>query len=214
VLTFLGTVSLVAWQYKKKKTAGLLIGLICAIKPQWGILLLWGALRRQWAMVIVGALTLTILIAISAFIYGLHHFVDYLSVLSFLSQRGEAYFPNQSVNGLLNRLFFNGNNLHFADESFPPFNPVIYGSTLISSLLIITTALFWRWRDISNVDAPELAIMMLSMTIASPIAWEHHYGYSVAHFCHYTTSRAVKTSIWKVDKRVLGRNLLPVKSAA
>ena len=42
VLTFLGTVSLVAWQYKKKKTAGLLIGLICAIKPQWGILLLWG----------------------------------------------------------------------------------------------------------------------------------------------------------------------------
>lgn len=127
-------------------------------------------------MVIVGALTLTILIAISAFMYGLQHFVDYLSVLSFLSQRGEAYFPNQSVNGLLNRLFFNGNNLHFADESFPPFNPVIYGSTLISSLLIITTALFWRWRDISNVDAPELAIMMLSMTIASPIAWEHHYA--------------------------------------
>ena len=34
----------------------------------------------------------------------LGYHIDYLRVLSYMAERGEAYFPNQSVNGLLNRL--------------------------------------------------------------------------------------------------------------
>ncbi len=176
VLTLMGAASLLAWQYGRKKTAGLLIGLTCTVSPQWGLILLWGWLRRQWGMAIVGTIMAAGFIGISIYMYGLHHYVDYMSVLSFLSQHGEAFFPNQSVNGLVNRFLFNGNNLHWAADSFPPYNPIVYGSTLISTFLIIGTAFLWRWRDTAGVSVTQLAIIMLSVTIASPIAWEHHYG--------------------------------------
>ena len=53
--------------------------------------------------------------------------LDYLPVLSHLAERGETYYPNHSVNGLLNRLMsvFEPElyrNLEWGDGSFPPFN--------------------------------------------------------------------------------------------
>lgn len=176
VVTLLGTASLLAWQYERKRTAGLLIGLCCLFKPHWGFLLLWSVLRRQWGMFMVGIITATLCIGISISIYGIHHYVDYISVLSFLSRHGESFFTNQSINGLMNRLLFNGNNLQWVADSFPPFNPVVCWATLISTILIIGVALFWKFRNNNATGTTEFAIIMLSVTIASPIAWEHHYG--------------------------------------
>jgi hypothetical protein len=109
-------------------------------------------------------------------LYGIDNNLNYLDVLSYISRRGEAYYPNQSFNGLLNRLLGNGNNTDFEAAAFPPFNPIVYAGTIASSLVIVGAALFWRARDSVPGSAVDFALVSLSFTIASPIAWEHHYG--------------------------------------
>ena len=173
-MTLLCALALLLWQARRPALAGVCIGLCCAIKPQLAVLILWGLLRRQWHMAAAAAMTFAVLALAAGTRYGFHHYLDYLSVLSFLSQRGEAYFPNQSVNGLLNRLLFNGTNLQFELHAFPDFNVFVYAGTLAASVAILGAALFWRWRE--RPGALDLALVMLAATMASPIAWEHHYG--------------------------------------
>ncbi len=173
-MTLLCALALLLWQSRRVALAGICVGLCCAIKPQLAVLILWALMRRQWTMAAAAGATFAVLALAAGMHYGFHHYVDYLSVLSFLSQRGEAYFPNQSVNGLLNRLMFNGTNLHFELHAFPDFNIVVYLGTLATSAIILGTVLFWRWRATPGVL--DLALVMLAATMASPIAWEHHYG--------------------------------------
>ena len=77
--------------------------------------------------------------------FGLANHLDYLPVLSHLAERGEAYYPNHSVNGLLNRLMSIGepaalHNLEWGDGAFPPFNRWVYWTTTISSAAILLLA--------------------------------------------------------------------------
>jgi alpha-1,2-mannosyltransferase len=178
-MTLAAGLSLLAWQRGQPRLAGLMMALCCIIKPQWIIVVLWAALRRQWSFAwtatwITGAFGL---MAIA--LYGLPNVLDYIPVVSFLGQHGESYFINQSVNGLVNRLLFNGVNLQGAGRiwsgtDFPPFHPTVYLATTLSSALILGLALFWRVRKQPTVV--DLSLVMLSLTVASPIAWDHHYG--------------------------------------
>ncbi len=172
-ITLLTALALLAWQRGRKETAALCIGICCAVKPQWAMLLLWGALRREWTLAAVGAATFAGLALAAGVLYGFNHWIDYLSVLSFISQRGEGYYPNQSVNGLMNRLLFNGTNVTWL-ETWPDFHPVVYAATVGAAVLILGAALTYRIREQAGVR--DLALIILSMTMASPIAWEHHYG--------------------------------------
>jgi hypothetical protein len=167
-MTLLCALALLLWQSERKGLAGLCIGLCCAIKPQWAALILWGALRREWTMVATAAGAFTTLTLAAGVLYGFHHYFDYPSVLSFLAHHGEAYFQNQSVNGLLNRLLFNGDNLYFDRHAFPDFHPVVYGGTMTATVVILGTALLFRCKEKPNVL--DLALIMLATTMASPIA--------------------------------------------
>ncbi len=169
------------WMNGWKTRAGVLTGLICLIKPHYGLLLLWGALRREGRFLVSGAATLALGLAVSFWAFGVRSHLDYLSFLSFISRRGEAFFINQSVNGLLNRIWSIRspdlyNNLHWILDAFPPFNPAVFYPTVISSAALILAALFLvRHRSVRGTTV-DLVIMALSITIASPIAWDHHYG--------------------------------------
>jgi alpha-1,2-mannosyltransferase len=171
-----------AWMLDRKAAAGLIAAVICVIKPQLALLLLWGVLRRQWRFVIWFAGAGVVFAILSIAIFGLDNNLDYLSVLSFLSRHGESISLNQSVNGLLNRIMHNGTILLEDDAKLgpgdwvPPFNPVIYAGTLVTTILIIGTALFWRVKNHEGAILVDLLIISLSLTIASPIAWTHHYG--------------------------------------
>ena len=174
--------ALVWFRMNDRKTgAGVLTGLICLVKPHYGLLLLWGALRREWRFLATGATVLALGLAASLWAFGVRSHLDYLAFLSFISRRGEAYYPNQSVNGLLNRIWSIRspelyNNLTFLHDSFPPFNPTVFYPTVISSAVLILAALFLvRHRSVRGTTL-DLVIMALSITVASPIAWEHHYG--------------------------------------
>lgn len=166
--------ALLAHTTGRRALAGACIGLCCLIKPQYGLLLLWGLLRRD------GRFSLGLLAVLSAGLtasmlrYGIANHLEYLRVLRFIALHGEAYWPNQSVNGLLNRLFDNGDPLHFDRYSFPPYHAVVYFGTLLSSLAIVLIAL-WPRRG-QPAHSLDLAIALLGATLAAPVAWEHHYG--------------------------------------
>jgi len=173
-ITLFVSLSILAWQWKKPWVAGILLGICCAIKPQWAIVILWGLLRKEWKFVATSGITFAGLSLTAVGMYGIQNYIDYLPVMSFLSRQGESYFPNQSINGLMNRLLFNGDNLKWHADGFPPFNPTVYAVTLIAAIFILGFALFWKRNK--KADAFDLALLILSLTMSSPIAWEHHYG--------------------------------------
>ena len=164
----------------RKGLAGVVIGFICVIKPQLSLLLLWGSLRRQWRFAAGLAITVGIFFILSLWQFGLPDHLNYLSALSFIAKTGECFYANQSANGLLNRMFFTGSNLVW-DEIFVSYNVWVHIGTVISSLLILGMAFFWRVGD-QRCGLSDLLIAVLSFTIASPVAWEHHYGVMLPMF--------------------------------
>lgn len=164
------------WLKDRRIAAGVLAGAICLLKPQFLVLLAWGLLRRQWQFASAFAGVLMVGAMASVWLVGAGDHIDYLGVLAHLSRHGESFYPNQSVNGLLNRWFDPGSGLDFDSTAFPPFDPVIYAGTIVTSMLLIGAALFWPARNGERGSAADLAVAALAATMASPIAWEHHYG--------------------------------------
>ena len=132
---------LLSWQRQRHALAGLALGLMLLIKPGCAPLLLWGALRRQWRF--VGVATLTVIVGIVASLprYPLHEQLDYLRVLSFIGTRGEVFFPNQSVNGLLNRWMSGGGSLEWHAEAFAEPRPLVAIGTSVAFVLLVGAAL-------------------------------------------------------------------------
>ena len=166
--------ALIAWSKDRKELAGFLVGLCCSIKPQYAVLLFWAVFRKEWKFSISLLITVSVLQVVSVLEYGFHNVIGYIDVLKFISRSGESFFANQSVNGLMNRLLFNGNNLVWIENGFPPYHPAVYYSSVITTVVILGAALFWRMRQ--KTQLLDMALIFLSVTIASPIAWEHHYG--------------------------------------
>jgi alpha-1,2-mannosyltransferase len=172
-MTLAIALSLIAWHHHKQGIAGILLSLACVVKPQFGIVVVWAAIRKQWRFTTGFTASLAVFGIASLLLYGFRHMFDYLSALAFMGRHGESFYANQSVNGLVQRLLFNGKNLDFT-TGYPPFNPIVYGLTLGSTVLLIGLALLWRKNQ--KPGTLDLACVLLTLTIASPIAWEHHYS--------------------------------------
>jgi alpha-1,2-mannosyltransferase len=165
-----------AWYRGRPAASGVCLGIACLIKPPLFVLALWALVRRQRAMLAGMLVTCCIGVSVSIAVYGFASHVSYVRVLSFISQRGEAYYPNQSVNGLLNRWLDNGDNLKFQKFEFPPPNAIVSRGTMIAAIVLLLMALIipaLRRQDDPRFDLP---LMAATATIISPIAWEHHYG--------------------------------------
>jgi alpha-1,2-mannosyltransferase len=173
-LTCLAALGLLFYLLGWKIPSGACFGLCCLVKPQWGLILLWALLRRRWRF--AGGLAGVVLLGLSVSLarFGLRDHLQYLQVLRFISRVGESYWANQSVNGLLNRLLENGDPY---GTNFAPYHPIVYVSTLVSSLVMLALA-FWprgrnrRWAN----GAIDLSVILVAATIASPVVWHHHYG--------------------------------------
>ena len=181
---------LVCWLRGWTSAAGVLTGLACLIKPQCGLLLLWGLVRRQWAFALSGLAVAGAGALYALALFGVAQNLAYREVAEVLARRGEAFLPNQAVNGLLHRLLGNGDAATFRATQFPPFNPLVYAGTLASSAILIALALGWPWLtagrargadarggDETRPGGPaDLGIAMTTSVLASPIAWQHHFG--------------------------------------
>lgn len=173
VILVLVTVTFILFIHKKKWWAGLLLGICATIKPQWLVILVWAAIRREWQLFWGALIGASILFVLSIALYGLHNLLEYQSVLTHLSKHGESYYLNQSMNGLMHRALMNGINTVFKWQSIPPYNAIVYFCSLTSSIALIMFSLLWRMKKSPNII--DFSIVILCLTIASPVAWNHHY---------------------------------------
>jgi alpha-1,2-mannosyltransferase len=172
--TALFALASLAFFHGHRRTSGVLIGLTCIAKPQFFVFLLWALLRRQWGFAGAMGAVVAIGMGISLAVFGWANHVDYVNALSFMSHHGESFVRNYSVNGIMHRLLGNGYALAFVPRWYAPYHPVVYWTTVASSMVLIGFALFWRRSRPTNLI--DFFIAALSLTMASPIAWEHHYG--------------------------------------
>ncbi|MDR3745818.1 MAG: glycosyltransferase family 87 protein [Acidobacteriaceae bacterium] len=163
------------WVERRERAAGVMMALLAMVKPQFGLLLLWSALRRRWNALAAGVATLAVGGAASLAVFGLRNNLDYLGVLSGLSRKAQSHYANQSIFGLLNRAIFNGENLPYHPYVYPPFVPWIYHVTLATTVVLVLLALTYPWRERAGGMA-DLAAIGVVCVIATPMAWEHHYG--------------------------------------
>jgi alpha-1,2-mannosyltransferase len=179
-------VSLLCHLKGRPALAGILVGLMASVKPQYGLFLLWGLFRgdRRFTLAMLGTVVAGAIAGM--WVFGISMYFDYLDGLGYLSRHGEAFFPNQSVNGLLNRLFSISQpelsyNIEFPG-SFPPYSPWVYYPTIITGLAIVALCLLGRRSNQAYGQGADYCLMALGITTASPIAWEHHYGILIAIF--------------------------------
>jgi alpha-1,2-mannosyltransferase len=167
---------LCAWWLGWRATAGVLVALMAAVKPQYGLFALWGIARREWRFTAAAAGAGLAVLALSALCFGFADHVDYLRVAAHVGRHGEAYWPNQSPNGFLQRLLHNGESAVWDPHVYPPYHAVVYAGTLLSSAALLAGGLVWPPRTGTRADALDLAGFGLALTLASPLAWEHHFG--------------------------------------
>lgn len=165
-----------AWWTGQRFAAGMALGLVCLVKPPFALIAIWAAVRRDYRLLAGTTLVVIGGLALSIHEYGLASHLDYPRVLSFLSRHGEAYYANQSFNGLLNRFFGNGDARVWDEHEFPPAHPAVFALTLAMSLALAAVALLVPPRRGYQGTIFDLALISVVSVLASPIAWEHHYG--------------------------------------
>jgi hypothetical protein len=164
------------WLTGRRVAAGLLVAAMAAVKPQYGLFALWGLVRGEWRFTAAAAAAGLALLALSVASFGLADHLDYLRVLAHVGRHGEAFWPNQSVNGFLQRLLANGESSAWNPAVYPPYHPVVYVGTLVTSVALLAAGLFAPPRTAKSGDALDLAGFALALTLATPLAWEHHFG--------------------------------------
>lgn len=163
-----------------KLLAGVCIGLCCLVKPQYALILIWSLLRDERRLAGGFLLAVIPVVFVSCIHYGLTSFLDYLKVLGILAKRGEAYWYNQSLNGLLHR-FWDPHAATVADRigsPLPPYRWLVHvASTAAAACMLLFALVARRPRSRDHQRrAVDLAVIIVAATIASPVAWNHHYG--------------------------------------
>jgi len=176
ILTFGFTAAFCCWIWGREKTSGVILGVMVLVKPQYALFLVWAPLRKRFGAFVSCIAAIAAGVIVSLCVFGFHNNMDYLKVLHFIGLHGESYATNQSMNGLLNRLLFNGDNLIWDEKAFAPFNPIVYAGTVLSFVALVGFSLFFPCGPQRKSGADDFACCLLVATMASPIAWEHHYG--------------------------------------
>jgi alpha-1,2-mannosyltransferase len=181
VLDALTAGALLCFLRGNKLLAGICIGLCCLIKPQFSLILVWALIRGERQMVAGLLGTVVPAVVVSCFRYGLSSYVDYLKVLSMLSRQAEAINSNQSLAGLLHRFVDPAAATYFIDaigSPLPPFRWGVYAASTIAAICIVLLAFAARVSKLrGNAERSiDLSAVIVASTIASPVAWNHHYG--------------------------------------
>lgn len=184
IINFLVTLSLLAWICDLEFSSGAFLALVCIIKPPIAFMFVWALFRRKVRFACGLALVLAVFTIVSMAIYGLPVHEEYVDLMAFLSRRGESYFANHAINGLLNRMFFLGNNLEWdGTHTSLPYNRWIHLATVVSSLALMIPAIIpvRSYRDPLSATL-DFGIGLVTFTLASPVAYDIHFGFVLPLF--------------------------------
>jgi alpha-1,2-mannosyltransferase len=196
-LTLLLVMSFWAYLTGRAALSGVLLGLVTVVKPHFGLVLIWAVVRREYRLAAGIILTIAALSATSLALYGWPVHREYLDLMSFLSKRGESYFANHAFNGLLNRMFFLGNNLEWdGTHTELRYNPWVHAASVAWSIALILPCLLLRGEG-GTQRLLDFSIVLVTAVLASPVAYEHHYGFMLPIFwLVFTTIQAHERPGW------------------
>ena len=146
--------------------AGILLGLMASIKPQYALFVIWGVVRGNKKLVLAMIITGLLGLLRGIHVFGLTTYLDYLRGLSYMANHGESYYPNQSFNGLAGRIFSVRypdlfNNTNWLAHSFPPYNIWVATFTQITSIAILIIALIKGKGQSQESRAADFCLMGL-----------------------------------------------------
>jgi alpha-1,2-mannosyltransferase len=193
--------AILAYVYSRGTLCGVLLGLATCLKPYLAPLVLFALARREWKVAAAAVVTGSALILTGLLLLGFAPWEAYLRDVLPAASAGYAKWGNQSFLGLARRwagdaqvwqlvptspgvTYFGwcaaavslvlavlprGYGLATATKKAPD------GSTSSAEARSVPPALLFRGGDIG--------IAVLLATMASPIAWDHYYGWAVVLFC-------------------------------
>ena len=173
--------AMACWVYGRARWAGVALGLAALLKPHFAAFLLWGLVRRQWGFATAAAAALALGLGASIARFGGASHLAYLDTVRFMARHGEAVATNQSFLGLLHRVR-DGRSLAWHFDMFAPFRPWLYEASVAFAAVLLLLALALPARGGKAGGPLDLGIMILTVTLASPIAWHAHYGTLLAVF--------------------------------
>ena len=176
--------ALVVWAWLRgwQVTAGAALGLACLIKPPLAPVALWAVVVVNGALRLASPPRAPSAWRCRSRPMESRRTCPIRGSWTFIAARGEAYYPNQSFNGLLNRWFHNGDSLVFEDHAFSPPHPIVAAGTTIAAVMLLGLAFLLPLIRPHRDRRLDLPILALTATVISPIAWEHHYGVALPLF--------------------------------
>lgn len=198
-----------SWRPGKRVLCGILAGSVAIYKPQYALLLVWGMVGGEYRFALGMAGSIMVLVITSVWLFGLTPYVDYAEFLVWLGSSGHAFFANQSVNGFLNRALHTEPWFVFNHRDPAPHNVFVTIGTLLSSILLVTCLVGWQCRRRGRgAGRLELGIALLTVTLAAPVAWEHHFGFLPGVFVvSLRATRTTRQRLWWVAGYVLTAEL-------
>lgn len=173
--------SLLAWMWQWRIGVGVALGLYCVVKPSLAPILLWLLWRREWRALAGAGAVVGVLGAASLWSYGWQIHLDYLELLRFLSGRGESYLSNQSVHGLLLRMFSLGPNLEYDGSHTHIVHNAWVDAAAAAGVLAFLLPAFWAARRAGPAGSmTDYCIGLVSCLISSSIVYDHYYGVTLA----------------------------------
>ncbi len=178
-LNLLISLSIAAYLMNRPVASGVFLGICCLVKPHYGLMLVWAALRRQWGFAagLVGTAAAGTVLGLIR--YGIDDYFSYVRVLAWLSQRGEAIWTNQALNGLLHRFLGNGNAVEAVGQTqsaFPPYHMGVHIISTVFMLAILAAGLLSMRGRGRNGGPLDFVTMMVAVAVAVPLAWVYQYG--------------------------------------
>lgn len=187
VLVTLGMgLAFVAADRGRLQLAGLGVALAVAFKPH--LVLMLPIVAWQARGIVLGAMVSgAVLLGVSLVVAGVQNHVTYVADVLPALGNGYAFFPNQSWNGLLNRLVHD----NMARFVIAPPSDLVRVGTLALGIATIAAAMAVARRPSLRPTSFLLGLAWLAVTMASPIAWEHHYGPALFLFAIWLRERAL-----------------------
>jgi hypothetical protein len=174
---FFLTLSAFLFQRRRDVTAGVALAVGVSIKPHLVVILvlLFLTPRFPWRVIVACVAGLAATTAASVWYAGIENCHEYVFETLPALSAGYAYFPNQSINGMLHRLF---TQIDPAVYNLAPSVPwITAASTAFGIALLAATAIaLRRTRRATGGDTLLLGFVasLVAATAASPVCWEHH----------------------------------------
>ncbi|MBA4785076.1 MAG: DUF2029 domain-containing protein [Rhizobiales bacterium] len=167
IYTPLVLAAVVAWlllERGKLVQAGILIGLLVSMKPNflvWPVLLF---LAGCWRPPLIAAATAVVVAAIPLAVFGPQIYLDWLSLVASDGDRA-VFLTNASLAGLAARAGL----------------PLL--GTVLSALLLLSLAAWAVWRRPMTMDVSSLALV--AALLASPLGWIHYTLFLLPVLLHH-----------------------------